>query len=144
MELAGPVLPKLFSNVRMSLWLPGQWPSLGELMGRRLSDKKARLAVEAYPEKRHQWMEKVKQALRARGRVPLCCGEVLLGFWHQRSDYAERDRTEYSHMAERFILPPLVSSGAFRESALRGITHAFGDAEPDAAGIYVLLADASG
>jgi hypothetical protein len=141
MDVYDLVLPKMFANVRMTLWLPGQWPCLAELMGRGTRPTPAWTVVDQYAQRRHAWMESVKRAMRAGSRVPLLSGDVIVAFWHQRTEYAEKDRTEYSRTAERFILPPLVRSGSFREDAIRGVSHLFDRAEPDAAGVYVLVSE---
>ena len=134
MDVHDLVLPKFFASVRMTLWLPGEWPCLAELMDQR------RGAAD-YAQRRWEWMETVKRAIRAGARVPLLDGDVAVGFWHHRAHFDRGDRTEYSRTAESFILPPLVRTGAFRETALRAVTHLFDAAEPSAAGIYVLVSE---
>jgi hypothetical protein len=140
MDVHDLVLPKMFANVRMSLWLPGAWPGLHELMDgdRRAPDGRG---VDRYLEQRHQCIERVRAALRAGARVPLMDGDLVLGFWHQRGAYAERDRTRYAHTAESFILPALQYTGAFRESAVRAVTHLFDTVAPEAAGIYLFVSE---
>lgn len=132
-------MPRILENARLDFWLPGDWPSLTEMM-KGLQKRTHWEELERFFEERERWVRSVKTVLRSM-RIPLLRHDVYLGFVHRRCRFAEKDRLAYSHSAERFILPGLLGSGAFGETMVRGVTHVFRHAEPSEAGIQVLVAE---
>jgi hypothetical protein len=141
MSMTSIALPKMFEAASFSMWLPGEWPCWDDFKSAwNEKPRQSWQTLDRYLREREKWIRLVKDTLRS-SAVPLLKSHVFLAFVHRRVRYVVSDRMSYSYMAERLILPALLSSGAFREDMIQGVTHVFEQGDEAGAGIGVLVAE---